>query len=342
MGNGRGGRKSFINIFFPLNAIVSTIFLFEITNNYFVPSSRNRGNFTCKDETLNTFLTVFKFWQKEKRTFNSKTFGSVLCSPLDKGRLFSSSFFFSQRYTRTEEKDASKVDTFSGTRSIRVGGKVSREKRIRTKGILLTRPYLRAYANAEQFATGICIDSGGDLYGIMSRHNLKTLCQLCTAFSSSHVSASSATPPFFLFLSLSSHLSKLFSRRWGIRRWQITWKYLFSRTKILARAKTYRWLFIVRGMRVTCLVVCIDRARHHTNSEYLLMYRIEISISYIYIYLHVWYMKGRNRNSRNARLRLIPQNYWWSRVSLKSALFITEIRTFRSRMLRNKRSFVRW
>lgn len=93
MGNGRGGRKSFINIFFPLNAIVSTIFLFEITNNYFVPSSRNRGNFTCKDETLNTFLTVFKFWQKEKRTFNSKTFGSVLCSPLDKGRLFSSSFF---------------------------------------------------------------------------------------------------------------------------------------------------------------------------------------------------------------------------------------------------------
>lgn len=94
MGNGRGGRKSFINIFFPLNAIVSTIFLFEITNNYFVPSSRDRGNFTCKDETLNTFLTVFKFWQKEKRTFNSKTFGSVLCSPLDKGRLDSFPLLF--------------------------------------------------------------------------------------------------------------------------------------------------------------------------------------------------------------------------------------------------------
>lgn len=98
---------------------------------------------------------------------------------------------------------------------------MSREKRIRTKGILLTRPYLRAYANAEQFATGICIDSGGDLYGIMSRHNLKTLCQLCTAFSSSHVSASSATPAFF-FLS-SPNLSKLFSRDdGGIRRSQIT------------------------------------------------------------------------------------------------------------------------
>lgn len=99
-----------------------------------------------------------------------------------------------------------------GARSIRVGGKVSREKRIRTKGILLTRPYLRAYANAEQFATGICIDSGGDLYGIMSRHNLKTLCQLCTAFSSSHVSASSATPAFFFLFS--KPFQTFLSRRW--------------------------------------------------------------------------------------------------------------------------------
>lgn len=90
---------------------------------------------------------------------------------------------------------------------------MSREKRIRTKGILLTRPYLRAYANAEQFATGICIDSGGDLYGIMSRHNLKTLCQLCTAFSSSHVSASSATPAFFFSL-FSKPFQTFLSRRW--------------------------------------------------------------------------------------------------------------------------------
>lgn len=41
-------------------------------------------------------------------------------------------------------------------------------------------------------------------------------------------------------------------------------------------------------MRVTCLVVCIDRAPHHTNTEYLLTYRIEISISRIYIYLYVY------------------------------------------------------
>lgn len=236
------------------------------------------------------------------------------------------------------------MDTFSGTRSIRVGGKVSREKRIRTKGILLTRPYLRAYANAEQFATGICIDSGGDLYGIMSRHNLKTLCQLCTAFSSSHVSASSATPPFFLFLflSLSSHLSKLFSRRWGIRRSQITWKYLFSRTKILARAKTYRWLFIVRGMRVTCLVVCIDRARHHTNSEYLLMYRIEISISYIYIYIFARLIYERAKSEFEKRSPTLDT----AKLLVVASIF--KERPFYygnshvSRMVRNKRSFVRW
>lgn len=39
----------------------------------------------------------------------------------------------------------------------------------------------------------------------MSRHNLKTVCQLCTAFSSSHVTASSATLlsfSLFLFLAL--------------------------------------------------------------------------------------------------------------------------------------------
>lgn len=208
---------------------------------------------------------------------------------------------------------------FFGTRSIAGRGTVSREKRIRTKGTLLTRPYLRAYANGEQFATGICIDSGGDLYGIMSRHNLKTLCQLCTAFSSSHVSASSILPllPFFLFLflflslSLSrpSRLCKLFlfaTMRCDIRSSQITLENI-SRADSCSNKNVSVIIHFVRGMRVTCLVVCIDRARHHTNTEYLLTYRIEISISRIYLYVYVGSIHERAKSEFEKRSPDIEQ-----------------------------------
>lgn len=168
----------------------------------------------------------------------------------------------------------------------------------------------------------------------MSRHNLKTVCQLCTAFSSSHVTASSATLlPFFLFL----FLALLFSlRRWGdVRRSQITFENISRADScsnknvsvIIHRAWNARYVF----------------GRLHRSSAPSHEHRIFINVSnrdlyfaYIYIFIRICRFDTRKGGIRETLAWYRP-NYWRLGVSLTSGLFIADIRTFREW---NNRSFV--
>ena len=129
-----------------------------------------------------------------------------------------------ERERRRERKREGKVRKERNERRIRKGarrrdrldqftGNSVAEKRIRTEGILLTRPYLQAYANAEQFATGICIDLAPAIYmgsclGIISRRSASYALPFRVV-----TLAVGSSPLFFAYLSsLSLSLSLSLSR----------------------------------------------------------------------------------------------------------------------------------